>query len=133
MKKIAIFGLGGVGAYLGARLANFYGADSEDIQINFIARGETLNAIKSGGIILEFKGSTITGNAHLVCDNPAKIGVCDYVLFCAKNYSLDSFLGGFLHVSARKPYLCLLQTELRLTIEFRRLSLKILPLLHART
>ena len=94
MKMIAIFGLGGVGAYLGARLANFYGSDSKVAQIDFIARGETLSAVRRDGIILEFKGSTIAGKAHLVCDNPAKIGLCDYILFCAKNYSLDSFLEG---------------------------------------
>ena len=110
MKKIAIFGLGGVGAYLGARLANFYGADSKVAQIDFIARGETLSAVRRDGIILEFKGSTIAGKAHLVCDNPAKIGLCDYILFCAKNY-LILFWKGFLHVWARKLCLCLLQTE----------------------
>ena len=92
MKKIAIFGLGGVGAYLGARLASFYAADSADVQICFIARGETLRAVEREGVILEFKGSTIVGRPCMVSDSPAKIGLCDYVLFCAKNYALDSFL-----------------------------------------
>lgn len=92
MKKIAIFGLGGVGAYLGARLASFYKPDSTDVQICFMARGETLRALERDGVILEFKGSTIVGRPSVASGAPAKIGVCDYVLFCAKNYALDSFL-----------------------------------------
>lgn len=90
MTKISIFGIGGVGGYLGARLASFY--EKSGTEVFFIARKESKEAIEADGLVLEFKGSAIIGHPKKVSANPADFGVCDYVLFCAKNYSADDFL-----------------------------------------
>ena len=47
--KIAILGIGGVGGYLGGRLAAKY-AGLADVEVIFIARGKNAEAIKSNGL-----------------------------------------------------------------------------------
>ncbi len=49
MKKIGILGLGGVGGYFGGLLAKAY-QKSDDVEIIFIARGETQKAIAENGL-----------------------------------------------------------------------------------
>ena len=49
MIRIGILGLGGVGGYFGGLLAKAY-YKSDDIEIIFIARGETQKAIAENGL-----------------------------------------------------------------------------------
>lgn len=77
--KFAIFGAGGVGGYLGARLA------TAGHEVHLIARGEHLAALQSEGVHVE----SVFGNTAVelpATDDPANIGSCDYVLFCVKAY-----------------------------------------------
>ncbi|WP_311172141.1 ketopantoate reductase family protein [Halobellus ordinarius] len=77
--KFAIFGAGGIGAYLGARLADV------GHEVHLIARGEHLAALQSEGLRVEsVAGDTIVDLP--ATDDPAEIGPCDYVLFCVKGY-----------------------------------------------
>ncbi|AZH26771.1 2-dehydropantoate 2-reductase [Haloplanus aerogenes] len=91
--KFAVFGAGGVGGYLGARLADV------GHEVHLIARGEHLDALRSSGLRVE----SVAGDTTVDCpatDDPADIGHCDYVLFCVKSYDtreaaadLDPLLG----------------------------------------
>lgn len=76
--KIAIMGSGGVGGYLGARLA----MDGNDV--TFIARGKHLTAIQRHGLYV--KGDL--GDMHIsnakATDNPIDIGAVDAVFVCVK-------------------------------------------------
>ncbi len=49
MKRIGILGLGGVGGYFGGLLAKAY-QKSDEVEIIFIARGETQKAIAENGL-----------------------------------------------------------------------------------
>lgn len=76
--KFAVFGAGGIGGYLGARLADA-GHD-----IHLIARGGHLEALRTEGVRLE----SIAGDTTVdlpATDDPAEIGPCDFVLFCVKS------------------------------------------------
>ena len=75
--KFAIFGAGGVGGYLGARLA------TAGHEVHLVARGDHLEALRSDGLSLQ----SVTGDAHVdvpATDDPAAIGPCDAVLLCVK-------------------------------------------------
>jgi 2-dehydropantoate 2-reductase len=81
--KFAIYGAGGVGGYLGARLADA-GHD-----VHLIARGDHLDALTSEGLHVEspFGDTTVELPAT---DDPADIGSCDYVIFCVKSHDTKS-------------------------------------------
>lgn len=81
--RIAVFGAGGVGGYLGVRLAEAGTA------VAFVARGEHLRAMREEGLRLE----SIAGNAlsHPVeaTDDPAGIGPVDVVIVATKTWQLS--------------------------------------------
>jgi 2-dehydropantoate 2-reductase len=82
--RIAVVGAGGVGAGFGAALAKA-GAD-----VTFIARGAHLAAMKSTGL----KVLSPRGDIHLVptqaTANPAEVGPVEFVLFCVKQWDVES-------------------------------------------
>jgi 2-dehydropantoate 2-reductase len=78
--RIAVIGAGGVGGYFGARLA----AAGHDVA--FLARGENLKALRSGGLAL----TSPLGDLKLqvkATDDAAEVGPCEVVLFCVKGYA----------------------------------------------
>ncbi|HEV8572287.1 MAG TPA: 2-dehydropantoate 2-reductase [Actinomycetota bacterium] len=82
--RIAVFGAGGVGGYLGARLAQA----GEDVV--FIARGEHLRAIREHGLRLE----SIAGDALIqpaeATDDPSEISPVDAVIVATKTWDLPA-------------------------------------------
>jgi 2-dehydropantoate 2-reductase len=80
--RIAIYGSGGVGAYFGGRLAQI-GKD-----VTFIARNENLTALRTQGL----KVGSIAGDFSIdkvkVTNNPAEVGIVDYVLCCVKAWQV---------------------------------------------
>ena len=82
--RIAIMGSGGIGGYVGGRLA----AAGEDV--SFIARGAHLEAMKSDGLRIE----SPLGDLHLprvaATSDPAEIGPVDLVLFSVKLWDTES-------------------------------------------
>ncbi|UWG47907.1 Ketopantoate reductase [Halanaeroarchaeum sp. HSR-CO] len=79
----AIYGAGGIGAYIGARLANA-GHD-----VNLVARGAHLEALQSDGLRVE----SVAGGTDVdlpATDDPADIGPVDFVLFTVKAYDTRS-------------------------------------------
>lgn len=81
--RVAVMGAGGVGAYLGSRLA-IAGAD-----VHLIARGAHLAAMREHGLTIvtpEGERSTVDVQAT---DDPAAIGPVDVVLFLVKSYDTE--------------------------------------------
>src|SRR5260370_24561309 len=82
--RIAIIGAGGIGGIYGAALARG-GAD-----VTFVARGAHLAAMREKGLRVEGdRGETHVRPAQAT-DDPAKIGVVDYVLSCVKLWDVES-------------------------------------------
>ena len=82
--KIAVMGAGGIGGYVGGRLA----AAGEDVHL--IARGPHLDALRRDGLRIE----SPLGELHLpaihATDDPAAVGVADLVLFTVKLKDTDA-------------------------------------------
>jgi len=75
--KIAVYGAGAIGGYLGCELARA-GAD-----VTMIARNRTLEAIRTNGITLHIDGETRIGHPAAT-DNPAEAGPQDAVIVAVK-------------------------------------------------
>jgi len=89
--KIAIFGAGAIGGFLGAKLAAA-GAD-----VTFIARGPHLAAMQKNGVILRTaEGETVT---HPRCvGSAAEAGRQDYVFVTLKAHSLPAAAPDIAHM-----------------------------------
>lgn len=81
--KIAVMGAGGMGGWLGAKLATA-GSD-----VTFLARGAHLEAIRASGLRVTGAESLHLGDA-VATDRPEEIGPVDVVLFCVKLYDTES-------------------------------------------
>jgi 2-dehydropantoate 2-reductase len=90
--KIAVVGIGGVGGYIGGRLAAHF-EDSAAVQINLVARGENEKIIRANGLKL------VTGEGEqLVRPNLiriSEIGDADLILLCTKEYDLEETASAF--------------------------------------
>lgn len=86
--RIAILGIGGVGGFLGAKLAAAY-SSSADKEIIFIARGSHAQAIREQGLQLSTASGTITAHPHRVAAVTDPIGPVDLLLCCTKAYDLE--------------------------------------------
>jgi 2-dehydropantoate 2-reductase len=82
--RVAMMGSGGIGGYVGARLAEV----GEDV--HFVARGNHLAAMREGGLRVE----SPFGNVHLprvsATEEPNEIGPVDLVIFAVKLWDTDS-------------------------------------------
>ena len=82
--KIAVFGAGGVGGYVGLRLQ----AAGEDVA--YLARGAHLAALRRDGLRLE----STEGNVYLpkvnASDDPGDFGPVDVVLFAVKLWDVEA-------------------------------------------
>lgn len=80
--KIAVIGAGGVGGYFGGRLA----LAGHDVQ--FLARGRHLAAMRAGGLVLECEGGPLTLAAPNATDDPTALVAADIVLVTVKLWDL---------------------------------------------
>lgn len=101
--RIAIMGSGGMGGFLGIKLATS-GHDAI-----FIARGEHLKAIKSQGIKL----LSHEGNQHIhpakAYENPKDVGPVDLILFCVKLYDTEQAAQACIPMMGDKTFILTLQ------------------------
>lgn len=81
--RIAVMGAGGMGGWLGARLA----ASGSDVA--FIARGAHLEALRRKGLRVS-GADAIHLPAIVATDRPEEIGAVDAVLFCVKLYDTEA-------------------------------------------
>jgi len=79
--KICIYGVGAVGGFIGAQLAH------SGCEVNAVAHGATLKALRSNGLRLESDGIFLT---EKICatDDPAELGVQDLVIVAVKATAL---------------------------------------------
>ena len=94
IKKICIYGVGGVGGYFGGKIAHKLSqSDSDDHEVYFVARGQHLAAIQEKGLILN-----TDDQRHLVCkptlaaEDFKELPQVDLVFVCVKSYDLDSVI-----------------------------------------
>ncbi|GGC13569.1 2-dehydropantoate 2-reductase [Marivita lacus] len=80
--KICVFGAGAIGGYMGVKLAQA-GAD-----VSLVARGPHLAAMKSNGLKLIEEGGEETVVSVTASDNPADLGVQDYIIVTLKAHSV---------------------------------------------
>jgi len=78
--RIAIFGAGAVGAYIGGRLAQ------AGQQVALIARGEHLDALRHHGLRVESPHGDFVLQPWLATDDPAQVGVVDAVVVGVKTW-----------------------------------------------
>ncbi len=86
--RIAILGIGGVGGFLGGKLAAAY-SQSTDTEIIFIARGNNADAIKKIGLKLITPAGEITVRPDIVADADS-IGEINLLICCTKTYDLEN-------------------------------------------
>lgn len=91
MIRIGILGLGGVGGYFGGLLAKAY-FKSDEVEIVFIARGETQKAIAENGLKIITDNTETIAHPKLVSNNPDEIGVLDYLICATKTYDIKESL-----------------------------------------
>lgn len=89
--RIGILGLGGVGGYFGGLLAKAY-YKSTEVEVIFIARGETQKAIKENGLKIITDDSETVVFPKIVSNNPEEIGVLDYLICATKTYDIAESL-----------------------------------------
>jgi len=90
LMRIAIVGIGGVGGYLGGRLAHALPAGGEH-EILFVEKNKAhLKAIRDHGLKLSAKDGDATAVPAVATDDPGTIGKVDVVLMCTKGYDLLS-------------------------------------------
>lgn len=80
--KICVFGAGAIGGYMGVKLAQA-GAD-----VSLVARGPHLAAMKANGLKLIEEGGEETVVSVTASDNPANLGVQDYIIVTLKAHSV---------------------------------------------
>ena len=80
--RVAVFGSGAVGSYLGSRFA------AARADVHLIARGAHLQALRERGLTL-VTPEGVTTTSVWATDDPASIGAVDLVLFCVKSYDTE--------------------------------------------
>jgi 2-dehydropantoate 2-reductase len=80
--RIAIFGAGGVGGYLGGRLCQA----GEEVVL--IARGEHLQAIQEHGLKVDSIKGDFVATPALATDNPTEAGIVDAVILGVKAWQV---------------------------------------------
>lgn len=86
--RIAVLGVGGVGGYLAHRLM----AAGHEVAV--LARGAHLEAIRSGGLVLEDEpaGTEEAVRPALATDDPSALGAADLVVIAVKGQDLPPLL-----------------------------------------
>lgn len=95
MKRIVVFGMGGIGGYIGARVAlgieaaAAAGASLGRSELVFVARGAHLEAIRAKGLRYRApEGTESAVRPALATDKCAEAGPADLVFLCVKGYDL---------------------------------------------
>lgn len=89
--RIGILGMGGVGGYFGGLLAKEY-SKSNDIEIIFIARGETQKVIAENGLKILSDDNEMVVFPDLVSNDAEIIGKLDYLICATKAYDIEDSL-----------------------------------------
>jgi len=92
IKTIWVYGVGGVGGFIGGKIARFLQKElRKDVKLYFIARGEHLREIQKKGLILN-----MGDEKRLQCvptsatDDISELPSPDMCFLCVKSYDLDA-------------------------------------------
>lgn len=89
--RICVYGVGGVGGYLGGKIAHRINEKNETYyESYFIARGTHLEVIRRDGIKVISPAQTIIGRSTVATDDINEIPDPDLILLCVKGYDLDA-------------------------------------------
>lgn len=86
--EIAIVGVGGVGGFLGGKLATTF-ADGREHRVYFMARGAHLKVIQRQGLILMTQGKELHAEPWNVSQDPRDWPRMDVVFLCVKGPDLE--------------------------------------------
>lgn len=90
--KVAIIGIGGVGGFVGGKLAARF-ADSDDVEISLVARGENEKTIRENGLkIISTRGEEIV---HPKLSSIENISDADLIILATKEYDLEDTVSSF--------------------------------------
>lgn len=87
--KILVAGIGGVGGFIGAKLAK-YSETNNDLEIYFLCRGKNLEKILSDGLELIEPEGTCLVKPFMAADNCNAFPKMDAVIIACKSYDLES-------------------------------------------
>jgi 2-dehydropantoate 2-reductase len=82
--RFAVFGTGGVGGFIGGKLAR------SGQEVWFVARRAHLEAMKTHGLKVSSTDGAFTIPPGTMTDNLGEIGSVDVVLFCVKSYDTET-------------------------------------------
>ena len=98
IKKVCIYGTGGVGGYFGGKIAEAFSQTRyKDHEVYFIARGAHLAAIRQHGLKVKTPDRIYSVQPTLAVDDIREISAVDLILLCVKSYDLNQ------SVTAIKP------------------------------
>ncbi|MCY6381867.1 2-dehydropantoate 2-reductase [Hoeflea prorocentri] len=85
--RICVFGAGAIGGYLGVKLAQ------AGMDVSLVARGPHLNAMREKGLTLIEEDQAPVTVPVTASDDPAELGVQDYVIVTLKAHSVPPVVG----------------------------------------
>ena len=106
--KIGILGMGGIGSFIGAKLASSYESD-EQTKIIFICRNKTKESILKNGLSLITAEKTIKSQPFLASDDPVEIGLLDILIIATKSFSLATAIKKYKNCLKKETILLPLQ------------------------
>lgn len=106
--NVLVAGLGGVGGFLGAKLARAY-SDGSAYRIYFLARGAHLEAVLKTGLTLVTGGISIVGRPWKAASQVHGWPRMDLILLCAKGYQIEEMLQALRPVSGASTFILPLQ------------------------
>jgi len=86
--RIAVVGIGGIGGYIGGRLAHRFPPGSEHEVLFVEKRPDHLEAIQKEGLQLFAKDGDATARPTMATSDPGELGIVDIALLCTKGYDL---------------------------------------------
>lgn len=89
IRKVCVFGVGGVGGVIGAKIAQTVTEENSGREIYFVARGEHLREIQANGLL-------VTGNKPIICrptravSDFRELPLADLIFVTVKGYDLEN-------------------------------------------
>ena len=86
--RIAVVGIGGIGGYIGGRLASRFPPGSEHEVLFVEKRADHLGTIQKDGLQLFAKDGDATARPAMATNDPGELGIVDVAILCTKGYDL---------------------------------------------
>lgn len=90
IKNIAVVGIGGVGGFVGGKLAQLCTSDEFQGKVSFVARGAHAQKIANEGLTLHIAKETFKVSPSEVIENISQLKSPDLVILATKSYDLES-------------------------------------------